>query len=54
MFYAAFFLLAAALRACLESERFEAALFPSRFSALLVARDRFAEGLRRLPDCPFE
>jgi len=44
----------AALRACLDKDRREAALRPSRLSAVLVARDRFAEGLfRPRPVWPF-
>ena len=38
--------LRAALRACLEIDFLEAAERPSRFSAVLVARERLADGLR--------
>src|SRR5690348_5841748 len=44
--------LRAALRACFESARFDAAEWPSRFSACLVARERFADGRRAAPFFP--
>jgi len=47
------FLAAAADFACFDSDRFEAALWPSRRNALVVAADRFAFGFRLVPAAPF-
>ncbi len=40
------------LRACRESAAFEAARCPSRLSAVVVARERFAEGFPVVAPCP--
>src|SRR5690348_8452803 len=44
--------LRADLRACFESARFDAAAWPSRFNALLVARERFVDAWRAVPIFP--
>ena len=44
--------LRAAVRAWRDSACFDAAERPSRFSAFVDARDRFAEGLWSVPDWP--
>ena len=39
--------------ACFDSARWDAAEWPSRFSACLTADDRRADGRRFVPDLPF-